>query len=139
MTKKKGISEAYLDQIFSIYIRLRDADDEGYITCCNYTKKSKVCQGRVFWKEATNGHFVKRSHRTLRWDERNCNAECGPCNQEDTNFGYIKFMEYKFGGDIWDVLDSQRNLRFKYTPYERKIMADNYKHKIKQLKKEKGL
>ena len=132
MAKKKGITEAYLDSIFSVYIRLRDADEDGYIYCCN-------CGKRFFWKEATNGHFVKRRHRTLRWDERNCHSECNPCNQADVNLGYADFMVKKYGSDIWRILDAQKNIRQKIMPYERKIMADNYKAKIKQLRKEKGL
>ena len=131
MTKKKGISEAYLDQIMSTYVRLRDADDDGYIICCN-------CGRRYGWREATCGHFVKRRHHTLRWDELNCHAECGPCNQADTNLGYADFMVKKYGPEIWGILNTQKNNRGKITPAERKIMADNYKHKIKQLKKEKG-
>ena len=132
MAKAKGVSEAYLDQIFSTYIRLRDADDSGMVTCCN-------CGKRLFWKEATNGHFVKRRHRTLRWDERNCHSECGPCNQADVNLGYADFLTKKYGSNIWRILTTQKNLREKITPVERKIMADNYRQKIKQLKKEKGL
>ena len=132
MAKKKGVSEAYLDNIFSTYIRLRDADDDGYIYCCN-------CGRRFFWKEATNGHFVKRRHRTLRWDERNCHSECGPCNTADVNLGYAEFMVGRYGSGIWQLLNTAKNSREKITPYERKIMADNYRQKIVQLKKDKGL
>ena len=132
MPKKKGVTEAYLDQIFSLYIRLRDADGEGFIKCCE-------CGKRMWWKESTCGHFVKRSHRTLRWDERNCHAQCAPCNGEDLNLRYADFMVAKYGPQIWGLLTAQKNNRGKITPHERKIMAQNYRHKVKQLKKEKGL
>ena len=129
---KNGVSEAYLDQIFSVYIRLSNSDDEGYVTCCN-------CGKRMYWKESTNGHFIKRRHRTLRWDERNCAPECAPCNTADVNLGFAEYLVEKYGPKIWRILNTQKNLREKITPQERKIMADNYKHKIKQLRKEKGL
>ena len=132
MPKKNGISEAYLDQIFSVYIRLRDADESGFILCCN-------CGRRVFWKEATNGHFVKRRHRTLRWNELNCHAECGECNMADVNLGYAEYMVTRHGDDVFSLLNTHKNSREKITPRERKIMADNYKKKIAELKKEKGL
>ena len=132
MPKKKGVSLKYLDDIFSTFVRLRDAEDDGFVVCCN-------CGKRLWWKESTNGHFVKRSHHTLRWDERNCHAECAPCNGEDLNLGYANFMVAKYGPKIWDILTAQKNNRGKIMPHERKIMADNYKHKIKQLRKEKGL
>ena len=132
MAKKKGVTEAYLDQIFSRYIRLRDANEWGMVRCCE-------CGKSFSWKDATCGHFVKRRHRTLRWDERNCHAQCAPCNGQDLNLRYADFMVRKYGPEIWQILNTQKNNREKIMPYERKIMADNYKHKIKQLKKEKGL
>jgi len=132
LTKKKGITEAYLDQIFSTYIRLRDADEDGYILCCE-------CGQYFWWKESTNGHFVKRRHRTLRWDERNCHAQCAPCNGRDENIMYADFMVAKYGPEIWQILTAQKNNQGKITPQDRKELADDYKHKIKQLRKEKGL
>ena len=132
MAKKKGVTEKYLDQLFSTYIRIRDAHDDGYITCCN-------CAKEFHWTEATNGHFVKRRHRALRWDERNCHAECGPCNQADLNLGYADFMIDKYGPNIFRILENQKNLITKITPVDRKIRAANYRKKITQLKKEKGL
>ena len=134
MPKKKsnGITEKYLDAIFSTYIRLRDADERGYVVCCN-------CGRGLHWTEATNGHFVKRRHRTLRWDELNCHSECGPCNLADVNLGYAEYMASRYGPDVFKLLESRKNKRDRITPVDRKIMADNYKDKIKKLKKEKGL
>ena len=48
-------------------------------------------------------------------------------------------MATRYGPDVFSILEARKNRREKIMPYERKIMADNYKHKIKQLKKEKGL
>lgn len=132
MTKKPAVSEAYLDQIFSTYIRLRDADEDGYVLCCN-------CRKRLWWKDSTCGHFVKRRHRGLRWDELNCHAECGPCNLADVNLGYAEYMATRYGEDIFSILNARKNSRDKITPQARKIMADNYREKIAQIKKEKGL
>ena len=132
MPKKKGVSVEYLDSIFSNYIRLRDADEDGYVICCN-------CGKRLHWKEAQNGHYVKRRHQALRWDERNCHAECAECNNQDINLGYAKFMVKRYGEDIWDKLQAQKNIHSKIMPHERQIMANNYRKKIAQLKKEKGL
>ena len=129
---KPKVSEAYLDQIFSTYIRLRDADENGFVLCCN-------CGRRLFWKDSTNGHYVKRRHRTLRWDELNCHAECAECNMADVNLGYGEYLVTRYGDDVFKLLNAHKNRREKITPQERKIMADNYKQKIKQLKKEKGL
>ena len=132
MAKKKGIKEATLDAIFSTYIRLRDADEYGGVTCCN-------CGQYHHWKDSTCGHFVKRSHRTLRWDPRNAHAECAECNGEDLNLGYNKFMIKKYGVDIFDQLASVKLNRTRIMPFERKIMAEGYRKEIKKLKKQKNL
>jgi hypothetical protein len=80
-----------LDRIFSQYIRLRDADQNGYIRCIS-------CGKIVLWKEADNGHFINRKHMSLRFSETNCNAQCRSCNRFDEgnmtgyNLGMIKNM-----------------------------------------------
>ena len=129
---KNGVSEAYLDQLFSTYIRLKYADEDGFVLCCN-------CNRKFHWRDVTNGHFIKRRHRTLRWSELNCHPECAPCNMADINLGYAEYMVARYGSDVFSLLATHKNSREKITPQERKIMADNYKAKIKQLKKEKGL
>lgn len=62
-----------LDRIFSKFIRLRDADENGYCRC--------ITCGRVHhWKEMDAGHFVKRDRNQVRFDERNVHAQCKYCN-----------------------------------------------------------
>lgn len=67
-TRKKA-----LDQIFSKYIRLRDADSDGYCRCV-------TCGRFHHWKDMHCGHFVSRDRIAVRWDERNANAQCCHCN-----------------------------------------------------------
>ena len=132
MAKKKGISEAYLDSIFSTFIRLINADDNGFVTCC-------YCGESLHWTEAQNCHYVGRRHRTLRWNEINCAPGHGTCNGADIILGYTEYMVARHGPDVFRLLNTMKNNRGKILPFERKIMADNYKQKIKQLRKEKGL
>ena len=132
MTKRKGVSEAYLDSIFSKYIRLKYADEGGYVTCC-------YCGGRLHWTEAQNCHYVGRRHRTLRWNELNTHPGHGTCNGADIILGYTEYMVARYGAEVFRLLTAAKNNRQKITPFERKIMADNYNQKIKQLRKEKGL
>lgn len=130
--KKNGVSESYLDSLFSTYIRLKNADEDGYVLCC-------YCGGRLHWSEAQNCHYVGRRHRTLRWNELNCSPGHGSCNGADIILGYTQYMAARYGPDVFQLLTTHKNSREKITPVERKIMADNYKAKIKELKKEKGL
>jgi len=57
----------------------------------------------------------------------------------DVNLGYAKYLVERYGDDVFDILNKRKNRRERITPQERKIMADNYKQKIVELKKQKGL
>ncbi len=62
-----------LDVVFSKYIRSFYADWQGYVSC--YT-----CEKRLYWKEAQCGHFIKRGHSSVRFDEENARPQCNFCN-----------------------------------------------------------
>ena len=66
--KSKGISISKLkkkaDNVFSKWIRERD-------------KRCFTC-GSI--SNLQNGHYVSRAINILRYDERNCNAQCVKCN-----------------------------------------------------------
>ena len=123
-----------LDRVFSQFIRLRDADNDGYCICCS----SGV---RVHWEECDAGHFISRRHLSTRWCEMNVHAQSRYDNRfnQGNAHGYAQFMLNRYGPTVFDDLERLKNTTRKYTKLELKIMADNYKHKIKQLKKEKGL
>lgn len=64
--------KATLDRWFSLYIRLRDSDANGFGRCIS-------CGKLVHYKEADCGHFINRQHMNTRYDERNCNLQCRSC------------------------------------------------------------
>ena len=43
--------EKILDKVFSGFIRLRDADDRGYVSCI-------TCGSIHFWKDIDCGHYI---------------------------------------------------------------------------------
>lgn len=73
--KKKSTSKLKkeLDTIFSLYVRQKDADKNGFVRC--YT-----CGLRKHWKELHCGHFVSRSHLATRFIEDNARPQCAGCN-----------------------------------------------------------
>lgn len=90
-TKKvKPVSKSKLrkkaDTIFSTYIRLRDADKNGIVKC-------PLCWAKLFWKQAQNMHFIKRSCWLYRYDETNCHAGCYRCNVL-LSWNYIIYTRY---------------------------------------------
>ena len=59
-----------LDQVFSRYIRKRDADENGMGRCVTCFQ----------WRRLQCGHFIPRQHKSTRWDELNCAGQCAHCN-----------------------------------------------------------
>lgn len=74
------------DSIFSTYIRLRDADKHGIVKC-------PLCGAKIFWKQAQNMHFIKRSCWLYRYDETNCHAGCYRCNVV-LSWNYILYTRF---------------------------------------------
>lgn len=123
-----------LDKIFSEYVRLRDADDNGYIRCY-------CCGYQVHWEYAHNMHFMNRRHLGTRFSEENCHGGCEPCNSY--NGGNLEAYEAhlirEYGDNIIDKLTMLKTTVTKFAPYEIKEMMKHYKREVKRLKKEKGL
>ncbi len=73
--KPKGVSKLMkeLDLIFSRWVRLSNADQEGFVSC--YT-----CGHTSHYKKMQNGHYISRFYKKYRFDERNCRVQCSMCN-----------------------------------------------------------
>ena len=54
--------------------------------------KCYTCGKQAPWKELQNGHFIKRSNLSVRWDEDNCRVQCAGCNV----FQNGNYHEYTF-------------------------------------------
>lgn len=123
-----------LDEIFSVYIRLRDSDQNGYCRCIS-------CGKIEHWKDVDCGHFVNRSHMGTRYSEKNCNAQCRSCNRfdEGNNIGYTRGLIRKYGIGVISLLEAQKHSFSKMTSFDYEVMIDHYKEEIKRLKREKGL
>lgn len=80
--RSKAMKKA--DTFFSKFIRLRDADEHGYVSCV-------TCGSRRHWREVDCGHFITRAKQATRYDERNCHAQCKGCNR----FQGGKFLEHE--------------------------------------------
>lgn len=136
--KSKGLSapalKRKLDEIFSVYIRLRDSDENGYCRCIS-------CGKIEHWKDVDCGHFVNRSHMGTRYSEKNCNAQCRSCNRfdEGNNIGYTRGLIRKYGIGVISLLEAQKHSFSKMTSFDYEVMINHYKEEIKRLKREKGL
>ena len=124
-----------LDKWFSLYIRLRDATDEGMVQCSTCHKVSHYKSGMQC------GHFQSRKHLTTRWDLKNCQVQCVGCNMfkagEQYKFG-LK-LDAKYGEGTSEELEILATGTLKITRVEYKIFVSYYKGAVENLKKEKGI
>lgn len=125
-----------LDDAYSEYIRLRDADDNGYITCC-------TGGGNVFWKYADCGHYIDRGHMATRYHEKNTHAQSKDWNQfknkETMLEAYEEFLINRYGPEIIDDLETLKHNTLKISEREAQMLITHYRNKAKQLRNEKGL
>jgi len=123
-----------LDKWFSLYIRLRDATDEGMVQCWT--------SGRVYhYRNIHAGHFISRRHLATRW----CEINVQPQSAADNLFGQgeqYKFglnLDAKFGEGTSEELQykARQTVKLSRIDYEEKISY--YKNLVDKLKKEKGI
>jgi hypothetical protein len=137
-TTKKALRprglKAKLDRIFSEYIRLRDADANGYCRCIS-------CGAIRLWTQMDAGHYVNRQHMSLRYDERNVHAQCRSCNRfdEGNQIGYTRGLIKKYGAGIIDLLEVKKHTASKMTLFDYEALIEHYKKGIEILKKEKAV
>jgi hypothetical protein len=113
-----------LDTVFSQYIRLSNADKNGYCTCV-------TCNKAFHWKAIQAGHFMSRKHYSIRWDERNVKPQCVSCNVYRAGEQY-KYSIY-LGKELANDLYLQSKELVKFTNYELEDMINDYSEKLKKL------
>lgn len=118
------------DEAFSLFIRTRDSQSyEGRAFKC-------ISCGRVLpIEQADAGHYVNRSHMSLRFSETNVHAQCRHCNrfQEGNMQDYRKGLISKLGEQKVILLEAQKNITNKLTNFELQILAKHYKQETKKF------
>lgn len=98
----KALSELtkIADKLFSNFIRQRNADENGLVTC-------HICGACLHWKRAECSHFISRAKFRTRYDERNAHQSCHECNQihNTDREPYSMFMLQEYpAGTIPDLM-----------------------------------
>ena len=124
-----------LDAIFSLYIRLRDATEEGVVQCFTCSRIGHYKSGMQ------NGHFQSRRHHSTRWNETNCQVQCVGCNmfKSGEQYKFSLALDGKYGEGTSEYLEhtARTIMKFSRIDYEEKISY--YKEAVDKLKKEKGI
>jgi len=123
-----------LDKWFSLFIRLRDADDLGFVKCFTSNRY-------YHYKNIHAGHFMSRKHLSTRW----CDTNVQPQSIGDNLFGQgeqYKFsiaLDSKYGEGTSEELEllARTIMKVSRIDYEEKISY--YKELVKKLKKDKGI
>lgn len=115
-----------LDRIFSTYIRLKGANENGICRCIS-------CGNRDRWQDMDAGHFINRKHLSLRWSERNVHAQCRKCNRFDEGnvIGYTKAMIKKYGIEILDELEVKKFTPYNPARFDLETMIKHYKAQMR--------
>lgn len=118
-----------LDQIFSVYIRIKYADTNGMVECFTSGKK-------YHWKQIQCGHFISRSNLSTRWLELNCR----PQSEHDNCMlnGNLLVFENKLNEEKSGTVDYLREISrqiSKPTISELKSLIIEYRSKVNQAKK----
>tara|TARA_R110000787_G_scaffold12678_5_gene40760 strand:+ start:10195 stop:10605 length:411 start_codon:yes stop_codon:yes gene_type:complete len=135
MVKSISKLKKELDKWFSLFIRLRDATDEGLVQCftCGCVKP--------YNKGMQCGHFQSRKHLATRWDEENCQVQCVGCNMFKAGEQY-KFslnLDAKYGEGTSEELERIARKTLKTQSYWYESEVSYYKDLVEKLKKDKGI
>ncbi len=143
MKKRPTVSQLKkkLWPIVSQYIRQRNADFQGYVSC--------VTCGKVkHWKEVDAGHFIDGRRNAIVYDPRNIHAQCKPCNGGFLNnktidgleldaravkARYKDFMVKTYGEATVDNLIILNKSLYQFTVPELLSMIDNFKSLLFKL------
>lgn len=137
-TKKRKISRTglikKLDAVFSLYIRLRDVDSNGYGKC--------ITSGEfVHFKDADCGHFISRNNMATRYHEKNCNLQGRKDNRflSGRQFEHGLAIDRKWGKGTAELLLVKSKAPIKFHEFELEAMYNHYRNLVNQLKKEKNI
>ena len=128
---KKTVSKLKkeLDKWFSLYIRLREANEYGMCQCF-------TCGIVRHYKEGMqNGHFQSRKHYSTRWHERNCQVQCSGCNvfRYGEQYKFAKNLDDTYYDGLAEELHIEANKTVKLDNTDLEMLIEKYELLIKEL------
>jgi hypothetical protein len=124
----KQKAKAKADKWFSMFIRLRDSDENGIATCITSGR-------RMYWREGDCGHYLSRAKEATRYDERNCHFQSKQANR----FQGGHFMEHgfrieeKYGRGTCRELELKAMQPCRRTTSDYLFLADCYQKKVELI------
>ena len=126
-TKKK--TREKLDKIFSEYIRLKAATEDGFVTC--YT-----CGVKKHWKQMHAGHFQTRAKYSTRFDPMNVKPQCVKCNifNHGEQYTFALKLDEEYGKGTAERIRRASEATARTTEGYYQELIDTYQELVKRLK-----
>lgn len=124
-----SVSELVIDcdRVISRYIRLRDREADGKITCY-------CCGKRVAWEKAHCMHFINRQHMATRFLQQNLRSGCFTCNVEKRGnlIVYAEKLNAENAG-ITEWLNEEARTVTSLTQSDLKEILFDFQQKLRQV------
>jgi hypothetical protein len=121
-----------LDREFSLYVRMKAANDNGLVRC-------PTC-GKVYpWRQMDLSHYCGRKFYATRWDERNCIAQCQSENrfQSGNIFLLRRVLVNRYGDEEIKAVEELAKKPWAEDILSLRMRIIEFREKIKTLKMEK--
>ena len=107
-----------LDQVFSRWIRARDADENGMGRCITCNR----------WALLECGHFIPRQYKTTRWNELNAAGQCSYCNrwQHGAQLDFYQALTKKHGYPPINELSILKRVNTRFTRSDLEALVAKY-------------
>lgn len=96
--------------VVSLFVRKRDADENGFVNCI-------TCGVRKHYTQGDAGHFIPGRGNSILFDVRGIHFQCKPCNggfknqtfsKDEVAINYRKYMLKRYGEKVVKSLEDLR-------------------------------
>ena len=110
-------------KVFSEYIRMKDANEMGYVKCIS-------CPAVKHWKDMQAGHCIPKSlGLSIYFEEKNVKPQCPSCNiaYQGNQYRFVEALKKIYGPDIEEELKSQQSIIRQIKKWEYLELIEKYK------------
>lgn|SRR3990167_7795498 len=138
-SKTAGQIKRDLWQIFSLYIRTRDAlkttGTLDWVLCFTCDRKYPTAGSSAMQA----GHFIAGRHNAILFDERNCAAQCYGCNvgKKGNMVEYFIKMQRVYGDEVIEELRNLDKQNKQFKRHELEALKEHFSQKLSALNEQK--
>lgn len=118
-----------LDRVFSQWLRHTHADEDGLVECWTCRVKKPI-------NEMQAGHFMSRSHYSVRWTVGNVMPQCPKCNlfQGGRQYEFGKRLDAEFGEGMAEGLHKRSKLPGNHSALGLKEIREELQKELDELR-----